>query len=77
MDSEVGLLGRRKLSEEEQVQIFVTQMLMSRLFHGDFQERRYVELINDYRCCLIFLKYSYYILWFVMHFMKLWFIEVS
>lgn len=48
--------GRKKrdaakptVTEEEQVQIFARQMLVNRVFVGNYVERRFVEPLNSYR----------------------------
>ena len=39
----------KKDSEEENVQLFAKQMLQSRFFIGNFQEKRYVASLKSYR----------------------------
>jgi len=38
-----------ELTEEQELQIFVKQMLKKRIFLGHYQERRYVESLGSYR----------------------------
>uniref|UniRef100_A0A1B6D5U9 Uncharacterized protein n=2 Tax=Clastoptera arizonana TaxID=38151 RepID=A0A1B6D5U9_9HEMI len=51
--SSTKILRDNNLSEEEEVKIFVSQMLINRVFLGDFQERRYVDLLNNYRDVMV------------------------
>lgn len=41
--------AKSTITEEERVQIFARQMLVNRVFVGNFVERRYVEPLNSYR----------------------------
>lgn len=45
--------GAKSITEEERVQIFARQMLVNRVFVGNFIERRYVEPLNAYRDVIV------------------------